>query len=307
MIFTSFSQATRATFARLRESERSAHLRHVLIPVDFSDCSENAIRYGLAIALQAGAKITLLHGISVPLQNADFIASPLEQMERDAQEKLEATAREVAGWLNREALPELEIRTQIKVGFIGDLILDLIGEESVDLVVMGTNGAGRIEGFILGSNTTHIIEKAPCPVLAVPEEAQFEGIDKIVFATDLGKLVPETVQSLIEVARLFAAGIDVLNIFTPNSHYSPSKAEEFKVALLREVDYDRLSFHIFETGLDDITEALQVYLDKNGADLVVMQTHHRGFLARLFKPSRTRRMALHTRTPLLALHHPQRN
>lgn len=302
MIFSSFSSETKAILARPNRPKPSSTFRHILIPVDFSECSENAIRYGLAVAIQSGAALTLLHGISVPMQNADFLASPLDEMEENAREKLDEMAGEISGWLGREGLPAIEIEVKTQVGFIGELILENAEKQGADLIVMGTYGAGRIEGFLMGSNTTHIIEKATCAVLAVPDEAEFAGIDKIVLASDMNGIDRQLVRKISDFASLFEAGIDVLTVFTADSHYKPSQVQDFKQELQDKFNYDRLAFHIYETVLDDLTEALQNYLDDNQADVLVMQMHHRTFMQKLFSSSQTKKMAMHTHTPLLALH-----
>lgn len=302
MIFTSFSSETKAIFANPIRQQNASHIRHILIPVDFSECSENAIRYGLAVAIQSRASITMLHGISVPVQNADFLDNTMESMRADARKRLDEIAAEIASWLGREELPMLEIDFKAQVGFAGELILEQAEKRGSDLIVMGTHGAGRIEGFLMGSNTTHIIDKATCAVLAVPDEAEFAGISNIVLASDMNSLDRELVGKVTDFARLFGAGIDVLTVFTPDSHYKPSQVQDFKTELQDKFNYDRLAFHIYETSLDNFTEALQNYLDENAADVVVMQMHHRTFMQKLFRSSQTKKMALHSHTPLLALH-----
>jgi nucleotide-binding universal stress UspA family protein len=307
MIFTKFSSETKAIFLNPSRGPKPSNIKRILIPVDFSECSENAVRYGLAVGILARAEITLLHAVTLPMQNADFLSNPLASMEESADQRLEQMAAEIAVWLGKETLPSINLKTKVQVGFTGELVLGFANEWEADMIVMGTHGAGRLEGFLLGSNTTHIIEKATCSVLAIPDEAEFTGIKNIVFASDMGGLDRELVAKISDFARLFDAGIDVLTVFTSGSEIKSSKVQDFKEDLLDKFNYDRLAFHVYESVLDDFTEALQNYLDENEADVVVMQMHHRSFMQKLFRSSQTKKMALHTYTPLLALHDASRN
>ncbi len=91
--------------------------------------------------------------------------------------------------------------------FLRDLVVDealsLIADYKIDIVVMGTHGASGITELILGSNTASVIEKAPVPVLAIPANAVYTGINNVVYAYDEIKSGLPSFQRLLAICRRY--------------------------------------------------------------------------------------------------------
>jgi nucleotide-binding universal stress UspA family protein len=140
-------------------------LKTILVPTDFSECSEAALRYGRALATSFGCTLHLLHVVQDPYTQpwaADAFPAPLgvllDQWQEQARTRL------------AESIPEEErarvvIATQIGSPFLE--ILRYASEESVDLIVIGTHGRGPIGHMLLGSVAERVVRRAPCPVLTV--------------------------------------------------------------------------------------------------------------------------------------------
>ena len=140
-------------------------IRKILVPTDFSDCSESALRYGRAMAAALGASLHLLHVVQDPYTQpwaAEAFPAPLGdllvQWEEQARKRM------------LETLPEAEqahvtIATQIGSPFFE--IVRYAQEQEIDLIVIGTHGRGPIGHMLLGSVAEKVVRKAPCPVLTV--------------------------------------------------------------------------------------------------------------------------------------------
>lgn len=140
-------------------------LKTILVPTDFSDCSDAAIRYGRALADAFGASLHLLHVVQDPYKQAwaaEGFAAPvtdmLVQWETQARKRLEEAAAACA------PIPAT-VATRIGSPFY-DIAL-YAAELNVDLIVIGTHGRGPIGHVLLGSVAERIVRKAPCPVLTV--------------------------------------------------------------------------------------------------------------------------------------------
>jgi nucleotide-binding universal stress UspA family protein len=140
--------------------------KRILIPTDFSDVSEAALRYGLMLSGRLGSSLHLLHVLEDPLSNtalAQGYALPtdfIQQVERNARERLgklltekERVTFRAEGTI-REGSPFVEIVRYAR-------------EQQIDLIVMGTHGRGPIAHMLLGSVAEQVLRKAPCPVLVV--------------------------------------------------------------------------------------------------------------------------------------------
>ena len=141
------------------------NLKTILVPSDFSECSESALRYGLELARRFDARVHLLHVVQDPISQpwaADGFSIPLfevvEKWQTDATERL---ARSV---------PQADadrVTIEATVAWPYAEILRYALEHQVDLIVMGTHGRGGVSHFLLGSIAEKVVRRAPCPVLTV--------------------------------------------------------------------------------------------------------------------------------------------
>ena len=149
-------------------------LKTILVPTDFSDTSDQALRYGKALAQAFGASLHLLHVVQEPFAQpwaveayGFSLATLQEEWMKEANQRLEAalTADE------RTAL-KATLATQLGHPYLE--ILRYAQEKGVDLIVMGTHGRGPLGHVVMGSVAERIVRKAPCPVLTVrPQEREF--------------------------------------------------------------------------------------------------------------------------------------
>lgn len=141
-------------------------IKNILVPVDFSDYSKNALKYAVDYAKVFGAKLYLIYVIEPVVYPADFsmgqVALPSVDTELNnrAGEELENLAKkEVAG--------ALEYQTIIKMGKPFVEIIDTAGELDIDLIIIATHGHTGVEHMLFGSTAEKVVRKAPCPVLSL--------------------------------------------------------------------------------------------------------------------------------------------
>lgn len=300
MIFTEYSFKTLA--AQIEQLGEDELLGHILVPVDFSDCSDNAIRFAVAIALRTGAELRLFHSLQVPLQTAEMSVFPMAEMEKDAMTRLGHLEAEIVDWLDKEKFRELKVSHRVTVGFPSEEVVRVAVEEKSDLIVMGTHGAGAIEGMILGSNSSSVIQHAPCPVLVVPEDAEFAGIKRIAYASDMKELNEKAISVLTHFAGHFQSEVHVLHVLTSSDRLSPEQANAYRTRFDAAASYPKVSYHIVDAEERTVPKAIEEYMDENDVEIVATVTHHRSFFDKLFHPSLTKRLAVHARKPLLAFH-----
>jgi nucleotide-binding universal stress UspA family protein len=141
------------------------NLKTILVPSDFSECSDAAVRYGLELARKFGATLHLLHVVQDPATQpwaAEGFAVPLleavEQWQKDAKVRLE------------HSIPIEDRATAVVTSTIASPfpeILRYAAANDIDLIVMGTHGRGGVSHVLLGSIAEKVVRRAPCPVLTV--------------------------------------------------------------------------------------------------------------------------------------------
>ena len=138
-------------------------LKSILVPTDFSETSEVAVKYGVALARRFDAKLYLLHVVEKSL--AEMAATPfplglLDGMQNDVREWLGKILTEQE---EKELGPEYVLR----VGGPDVEIVRYANERDIDLIVMGTHGRSGVAHMLMGSVAEKVVRKAPCPVLTV--------------------------------------------------------------------------------------------------------------------------------------------
>lgn len=273
-------------------------IKKILVPIDFSEISSKALDYGAAFAQKNGASILLLHVTSLHLSGV----LPDEQM-TTAEEIEEIENEQLIKWrINAEhRFPGVQFETRSTTGFPTDLIREFAEQERVDLVVMGTKGAKGTQEIVLGSHTSSLINQTDCPVLAIPAGAVFNGIHRIVIATNLEKEDHRMIRQTIDFFGNEKPEIVLLHIETSGER-DPEAAlmNWFHAEILPGIQYTRLKPVCLEEA--NVSNALEHYLEKESPDLLVTSTRKRNFFERIFERSITQKLVFHTHTPLLALH-----
>jgi nucleotide-binding universal stress UspA family protein len=146
--------------------------RRILVPTDFSETSEAAVRQGVALARSFNASVILLYVGDGPASEStsDFplgIDANLPDAER------ERMLRILAPCDHETVRPELVVCT----GSAAQEIVRCADEREVDLIVMGTHGRSGVRHMLLGSVAEKVIRTAPCPVLVIRGSAAAVGVE----------------------------------------------------------------------------------------------------------------------------------
>jgi len=150
-------------------------LKTVLVPTDFSDASESALRFGKAMAEKFGASLHVVHVMEDLLAHAwaaEVYVSSMPQL----RDEIEKESRQRLGTLlTDDERKALRAETALLAGNPFLEIIRYAKAHNVDLIVMGTHGRGPIAHMLLGSVAEKVVRKSPCPVLTV-REAQHEFV-----------------------------------------------------------------------------------------------------------------------------------
>ena len=138
----------------------------ILVPVDFSEYTDEILEYATEIARKFGASLHLMHVIPT----MDYF-TPYESFitPENAEAAQQAIAADVKKHLEETAGPisGIAVTRAVRTGAAFVEITQYAESEGIDLIVMGTHGRGGIEHLLLGSVAGRVIRRAPCPVLTI--------------------------------------------------------------------------------------------------------------------------------------------
>lgn len=274
-------------------------MKNILVPTDFSQNADNAMSYACELNLKMRTNIILVHSYSVPVPAGDTLVVPIDDTELNALSIANLTK-------TRDKLhmkyPEMQIEVKSTMGMAADEIVNLAEENNCELIVMGTHGASGLGAVLLGTNTANVIERAKCAVIAVPENAVFNGLKKIVFAADYGNHNFEQIKHVVDFARMFGSEIILLHISTGEVEgvFEDKEIARFKEQVISESGYNNVTYRLIEDK--DVFHGINQYLEQHKPDMLAISMRTRSLFERLFSRSLTKRLAYQTHTPLLALH-----
>jgi nucleotide-binding universal stress UspA family protein len=150
--------------------------QHILAPVDFSDCSLDALEYAVQVAKQFNATVTILHVLEPVCYGLDLTlvhASEREQIRTRIEMELSALAQAIR-------LEGIIVHHAVRGGTPADSLLRTMSETPCDLVVMGTHGRRGLSHLVNGSVAEAVLRRAPCPVLTVKSPKFAPGHRRIV-------------------------------------------------------------------------------------------------------------------------------
>lgn len=145
----------------VQPSSKSMNLQRVLVPYDFSDYSELALKYALSFAQEYQAELHLLHVLPPNTVNEPEIAwYPLQ-----GESAYHNAARRLQRAVPSEAHLWCKIKHAVSEGHPYREVLNYAEKNAIDLISIGAHGAGFGMRALFGSNVDRVLRQAPCPVL----------------------------------------------------------------------------------------------------------------------------------------------
>lgn len=278
----------------------STQLKTILCPVDFTKCSENALRYTLHLADEYEAEIHLLHVLmpatEAVLEVPGSIPVVNRKLEEDTREALTHMVDRVLTQVGEQLKHIPVINSHVEIGTPGFLINDAATDYKVDLIVMGTRREEE-RPWYMGSVARDTLHHPAKPLLIVPQETPYAKIERVAFASDLRRADIAHLLEIDRILRPFRPDIRCVHVDTGRTSDLPFE----KLASLCEEQLPGINVTFHELVEEDTTEALEAFNLVYHVDLQVMTRPHRSFFGDLFHRSQVKRTAKYTHVPLLVL------
>jgi len=140
--------------------------KKILLPTDGSEYAEKAEKHALFIAEASGAEILALsvvensHFVSLPADDTIFYVN--EMLKKETEKNLYRVEK-----IKEELQSDVNVTLKVDEGSPADVILNIIENEDIDLVVIGSSGKTGLHRFIMGSVAEKVVKAAKCSVLVI--------------------------------------------------------------------------------------------------------------------------------------------
>jgi len=260
-------------------------MRHIVVPIDLSTHSVNALRHALLLAAKWQARVTLFRVVT-----PEDVAKGVTEEQALKGLQLLSDEHDTDG---------VSIAAEVRSGDFITSLVALCAEQPTHLLAMGTRGASGLRRALFGSNTVRAMEKTDVPMLVVPQGAKLSELPVIALAADLHELPDDDAFDLLrDVAVAHSAEVRILH-FANRGHLSMGGVlEKHREEHILQPDV-KVTFRNISSS--DPLDGLEMYLDHHPhvGMLVMVKREHRGL--RLLGTDHTKEMAYHTHMPLLVL------
>ncbi|MFY0689498.1 MAG: universal stress protein [Cyclobacteriaceae bacterium] len=271
--------------------------KNILVPIDFSACSINALKLASKLATTWHSKIHAVHAIAIPATYVS-VSDPMvpamsEGYDQKAQEDLQKLLSD---------MPELtDVRYESHVSFsslVGS-VDEIMAKQPLDMIVMGTKGKHDRLEKLLGGQSAEMIQQSNIPVLVIPENIRVLNISKIGLATDSVSLHHETpLKAIRHFQELSNAAIEVFYVGKDNESVDFGLSE-----LKRSIDSKHFDSNIEFHNVHEnkIEHGILEHIHENAIDMLVMMPRDHAFIDRLLHSSVTKKVAMRIDIPLLTI------
>jgi nucleotide-binding universal stress UspA family protein len=137
----------------------------ILCPIDFSEASQSAVRYAIALAGHFGATVTFFTANDPILAEAAELKLGADWLDNDCRT---AMAKFLGDAIPGKTPAGVDVRYQVGTGKAAPEILRVARDEGCDLIVMSSHGLGGFRKFFFGATTERVLRETTAPVLVTP-------------------------------------------------------------------------------------------------------------------------------------------
>lgn len=271
-------------------------MKNILVAIDFSDASFNAISYAAFLANAFAVPITLVHAYSNQSAFDGGSEHEISSLTKSTDaENDQFLKNEMEGILKKFTV---KIDSIVKKGDPIKVITEIAEKKHSDIIVMGMKGKGQSNSRF-GSTTTAMINKTTSPLLIIPKNASYQTVDTITLASDFNHdelLINFPV--LEKLIHRFNPFIQVLKVQKKNSAL---KTELISDKMDTRLMWDKYNHSIDIIEWDNVEEGINRYVKSHPTNLLIMVARKRNFISQTIHPSHTKKMASLVKIPLLVL------
>jgi nucleotide-binding universal stress UspA family protein len=261
------------------------NMHRIIIPVDFSESSLRAARFASEMLAGKQDAVAIIYNNYETEDDHGICINYLESLKKEFLKKGVFTV-------------ELEHEMG---GDLVDNITRLVQSYRATLVVMGITGRSAVQQAMFGSNTLRLVDKNLYPVLIIPPDSTYNGINNVAFASDFKNIEDTTPSDLIK---------SVLEMFNPKLHIVNISSEHY-VSITEEIQQGKEKFNelfknykpeFYFISRNDFLEAMDNFVADYKIDMLITIPKHQSNTTSPFKTSRTKQLAYHSHIPILAAH-----
>lgn len=269
----------------------------ILVGIDFSDCSINALEHAVTIARKAKAGIAMAWVNHLDYSKEIFSVEP-QNIENEVKNRFDALVKKFQYHIHGE-----KIEYYIRKGKVYKELCKLSEELEAFLVVVGTHGSSGFEEFWIGSNANRTVSNCPKPIITIRNVVDIsKDLKRIVLPLDSTKTTRQKLPITALLAKYFNSEIHILGLLTTSSKEIRYRVRNYVNQVEEYLTENGIKFKSTLIDSKNITEDTINYGEEIGANLISIMTEQETTTANLFLGSYSSQMVNHSSIPVLSIH-----
>jgi nucleotide-binding universal stress UspA family protein len=271
-------------------------MKKILVPTDFSQGSEEALKVAAQLAKKFNSELHVMHMIELPYNTT---VDPMNEISElpEAMFFMKMAHKSFENFLDKDYLKDIDVMESIQNNNAFEGIIDSAHEKEIDLIVMGSRGASGIKEIIIGSNTEKVVRTSDIPVLVIKREDASFKINDVVFACEFTEEYKKSFLDAISFVNASNATMHLLMVNTPSDFMTTRSAEERMNSFLEGVDIGEYTLNIYNDV--SVEKGILNFGNSIDADVIAMSTHGRQGLSHFFNGSISEDLVNHSKRPVV--------
>lgn len=269
-------------------------MKSIIVPIDFSEQSEKALKVAATLAKKHGSELLVLHMLE--LSPAIMTESGYVSQEQIVH-LIKMGEKRFSDFLDRRFLEGIKIIPIIKHYKVFSEVNEVAQKHNADLIVMGSHGTDGLQEIFIGSNTERVVRTSEIPVLVIKGDIEKFSPERFVFACDFKEESVPALLKAVEMAKAFSSELHLVYINTPGDDFLSTEDAYNRVSKFLNLAKLGLQVEIYNDYT--VEKGVLNYSESIAADLIGIPTHGRKGLSHFFMGSIGENIANHSNTAVV--------
>lgn len=272
--------------------------KRIIVGIDFSECSLNALEHAVLIAKNTKAGLSMVWANHLDYSKEIFAVEP-ENLKEEVKKRFKALIEK-----HSPMLPETgEIDYYIGKGKVYKVICDIAQQADAFLIVVGTHGSSGFEEFWIGSNANRIVASSKLPIISIRAGVDSKkDLTTIVMPLDSTTVTRQKVPITALLSKYFDSEVHILGLYTSSLDDLRFRIQNYVAQTETYFKENGVRFKSVYLETDNISESVIGYAKKVDANLISIMTEQETTTANLWLGPYAAQMVNHSPIPVLSVH-----
>lgn len=276
-------------------------IENILVPTDFSETANNAVRVAVGMAIRQKSILHLLHVVesghmSITPEGSGIMGS-LEMPDlKNASNLLVRQMQHIS-----DIHKNLSVKILLDTGAVSQCVNKYIQENNIDLVIMGAHGISGVKDYFMGTNTYEVIKHAACPVLSIPASFDEVGFNSILYPVRNVEGVVEKYDYVKPIVEKNDSTIHIIGVCSPTDMEDVFLLSKKITSVMDTMHHSKSYITTDVINCEDIAEKILEIAESRMDDLIIINATLDKKWHQFFKGTYTQKIVNHSKIPVLSV------